>query len=182
MKQIIRSVLFSTILLAASAAFAVPSMKVTVFTEGGRIAYQGATGTSGTFATGALQPGRYIVQFNSKSATAVKGNRYALFVSAGNKKVVAETVEGEKFFGGGVAMRIIVGSGLKIAGMVTTGLTVQIDPKTVQRLVWLRPQTGSNMPGRWVPADSIQLISPWNAGEVRREDLQKWQDHGDVEH
>src|SRR3982074_2694727 len=128
MKHIIRSVLFSTILFAVSAAFAVPSMKVTVFTGSGKVAYQGAADTSGTFATGALQPGRYIVQFNSKSPAAVDGNKYALFISAGNKKVVAETVAGEKFFGGGVAMRIEVGSGLKITGQVTTGLTARIDP------------------------------------------------------
>src|SRR5438067_9143339 len=110
MKTIIRSVLFSTILFAASAAFAVPSMKVNVYEAGGKVAYRGATDTSGTFATGTLQPGRYVVQFNSKSATAVDGNKYALFISAGNKKVVAETVAEEKFSGGGVAMRIEVGS------------------------------------------------------------------------
>jgi hypothetical protein len=182
MKHIISRVLFSTILFAASAAFAVPSMKVTVFTAGGKVAYQGTTDTSGTFATGALQPGRYIVQFNSKSATNMSGNQYALFVSAGNKKVVAETVAGEKFLGGGVAMRIEVGSGLTITGQVTTGLTWRTNPKTGQRLVWLRPRTGSNLPGRWVAADSAELISSFNSGEIRREDLAKWQDHGDVEH
>ena len=182
MKPIIRSILFSAILLAASAAFAVPSMKVTVFTAGGKVAYQGATDTSGTFATSALQPGRYVVQFNSKSATAVDGNRYALFISAGNKKVVAETVAEEKFSGGGVAMRIEVGSGLRITGQVTTGLTVRVDPKTGEKLVWLRPRTGSNMPGRWVAATSAELISSLNSGEIRREDVMKWQDHGDVGH
>jgi hypothetical protein len=180
MQHIIRNILSSAILFAASAAFAVPSMKVTVFTAGGKVAYQGATDTNGTFATGALQPGRYIVQFNSKNATTVNGNQYALFISAGNKKVVAETVAGEKFFGGGVAMRIEVGSGLKITGQVTTGLTVRIDPKTGQKLVWLRPRTGSNMPAHWVPADSAELISSFNSGEIRREDVVKWQDHGDV--
>jgi hypothetical protein len=121
------------------------------------------------------------VQFNSKSPTAVNGNRYALFISAGNKKVVADTVAGEKFGGGGVAMRIEVVSGLKITGQVTTGLLVRLDPKTGQRLVWLRPQIGSNMPGRWVPADSAQAVSFFNSGEIRREDLAKWQDHGDTE-
>ena len=180
MKTIIRSVLFSTILLAASAAFAVPSMKVTVFTASGKVAYQGATDTSGTFATGALQPGRYIVQFNSKSATAVNGNQYALFISAGNKKIVADTVAGEEFLGGGVAMRIENGAGLEITGQVTTGLNARIDPKTGEKLVWLRPRTGSNLPGRWVPVTSAELISSLNSGEIRREDVVKWQDHGDV--
>jgi len=38
------------------------------------------------------------------------------------------------------------------------------------------------MPGRWVPADSAQIVSARNSGEIRREDMVKWQDHGDTEH
>ena len=182
MKQLIRGILFSAILLAASVAFAVPSMKVTVFDAGGKVAFRGTTNTSGTFATGALQPGRYIVQFNSKGLAAVNGNQYALVISAGSKKVVADIVAGEKFLGGGVAMRIEVGSGLKISGQLMEGALARIDPRTGQKLVWLRPIIGSNMPGRWVPADSAQIVSARNSGEIRREDMVKWQDHGDTEH
>ena len=109
MKYVLRSVLFSTILFAASAAYALPSMKVTVFTAGGKLAYRGVTDANGTFATGTLQPGRYIVQFNSKSPTAVNGNRYALFISAGNKKVVADTVAGEKFGAAGLRCELKLG-------------------------------------------------------------------------
>jgi hypothetical protein len=181
MKQFIRSLLFLPILLAASIAFAVPSMKVTVFDARGKVAFQGVTNATGTFTTGALQPGRYIVQFNSRGPSAVNGNQYALVISAGSKKVVADVVAGEKFLGGGVAMRIEVGSGLRIAGQLMEGALARIDPKTGQKLVWLRPTIGSNMPGRWVPADSAQLVSARNSGEIRREDLVKWQDHGDTE-
>jgi len=181
MKQFIRSVLFLPILLAASVAFAVPSMKVTVFDTRGKVVFQGATNTSGTFTTGALQPGRYIVQFNSKGRSAVDGNQYALVVSAGSKKVIADVVAGEKFTGCGVAMRIDVGSGFRIAGQLMEGVLARIDPKTGQKLVWLRPATGSNFGGRWVPADSAELVSASNLGELRHEDLVKWQDHGDTE-
>ena len=181
MKQLIRSVLFLPILLAASVAFAVPSMKVTVFDARGKVAFQGATNTSGTFTTGALQPGRYIVQFNSKGRSTVNGNQYALVVSAGSKKVIADVVAGEKFLGGGVAMRIDVGSGYRIAGQLVEGVLARIDPRTGQKLVWLRPTTGSNLAGRWVPADSAELVSARNLGELRHEDLVKWQDHGDTE-
>ena len=156
-------------------------MKVTVFDARGKVAFQGATNTSGTFGTGALPPGRYIVQFNSKSAGTVAKNQYALVVSAGSKKVVADVVAGEKFVGGGVAMRIEVGSGYRIAGQIMEGALARIDPKTGQKLVWLRPTIGSNIQGRWVPADSAYLISSLNSGELRREDLVKWQDHGDTE-
>lgn len=181
MKPSIRCILSLPILLAASVALAVPSMKVTVFDSGGKVAFQGASNTSGNFSTGTLQPGRYIVQFNAKGPAALNGNQYALVVSAGSKKVVADVVAGEKFLGGGVAMRIEVGSGLRIAGQVLEGALARIDPKTGQKLVWVRPRVGSNLTGRWVPADSAAMISYQNSGEIRREDLVKWQDHGDTE-
>src|SRR5438309_10946845 len=117
MKPIFASTLFSTILFAASAAFAVPSMKVTVFDADGKVAFKGVTSTSGTFATANLSPGHYVVQFNATSA-AVKRSEYMLVISAGKKKVLAEAVSGEKFLGGGVAMRLEVGSGLKIIAVI----------------------------------------------------------------
>ena len=96
-------------------AFAAPfSIEVTVSDASGKVAYKGKTGGDGTFATGKLQPGNYIVQFNSSN---LKGNR-AIVVSAGSKKVSADSVPASKFGGGGVAMRIEVGKGLNINGEV----------------------------------------------------------------
>lgn len=178
MRFVIRSVLFFGVFLIASIGFAAPSMKVTVFTGAGKVTFQGASGDSGTFATEALSPGRYIVQFNSKTG-AVKGQQYSLVVSAGRKKVVAYTVAGEQFLGGGVAMRIEVGSGLKITGQIGNGITARFDPKTGKRLVWLRPRVGSHLPGHWVPEDSAEFVSFSASGEVRLDTVQKWQDHGD---
>ena len=48
----------------------------------------------------------------------MKRNRYLLVVSAGRKKVIAADVPGEKLLGGGAALKINVGLGLKIAGQV----------------------------------------------------------------
>ena len=181
MKHIISRVLFLIVFMVAGAAFgALPSLKVTVSDAGGKVAFKGVTDTSGTFSTANLNPGHYVVQFNATNAT-VKGSEYMLVISAGKKKVLAEAVSGEKFLGGGVAMRLEVGSGLKIIGVVASALNVRVDPKTGKRLVWLRPRIGSNMPGRWVPEDSAEIISSFNSGEIRREDLRKWQDHGDID-
>jgi hypothetical protein len=182
MKSFIRSVLFLTMLLAASLAFAVPSMKVTVFDARGKVSFQGNTNASGTFTTGALQSGRYIVQFNSRGAAPVAGNEYGLVVSAGSKKVVADVVTGEKFLGGGVAMRIEVGPGSSIAGQIVEGALTKVDPKTGEKLVWVRQRLGSNLAGRWVRANSTEAIASQNTVAIRREDLAKWQDHGDVPH
>jgi hypothetical protein len=182
MKQIIERLLFSVLILAAGTAFgAVPSIKVTVFDAGSKVAFKGAIDGSGTFSTGNLKAGSYVVQFNAPNAT-VKGNQYLLVVSAGSKKVSADGVAGEKFLGGGVAMRVEVGSGLKIMGQVADSVNARIDSKSQKRLVWARPRIGSNMPGRWVPEDSAEAVSAYNSGEIRREDLRKWQDHGDTPH
>ena len=118
MKNLIRGVLLPFILLAAGMAYGgVPPMNVTVSDAGGKAAFKGATNANGTFATANLRPGNYVVQFNSSSG-AMKGNRYAIVVSSGTKKVAAATVPGEKFLGRGVALNVVVGAGLNITGQV----------------------------------------------------------------
>ena len=112
----IRSAVVSLLFIAACMAYgAVPIMSVTVSDASGKAAFKGTTDTKGTFATANLKPGDYVVQFNANSA-AVKGNHYAIVVSAGKKKVTAGAVPGEKFAGGGVAMKVDVGAGLNITG------------------------------------------------------------------
>ena len=49
-----------------------------------------------------------------------------MVVSAGKKKVIATGVSGEKFHGGGVAMRVNVGPGLKITGQVANEQLVEV--------------------------------------------------------
>ena len=180
MKYILRSSLFLIFLVAASLTFAaVPSLTVIVSDPAGKVAFKGATNTSGTFATGNLGAGNYVVQFNTSNA-AVKGSQYTLVISAGKKKVSADGIAGEKLSAGGVAMKIDVAAGLKITGQVAAGGNVRVDPKTNKKLVYIPPRIGSNMPGRWVPADSAEAIAAQNSGEIRREDVRKWQDHGDA--
>lgn len=152
MKHAIRSVLCLALSLAASSAFAIPSMKVTVFDAAGKPAFQGATGREGSFSTGRLNPGRYIVQFNAQPA-AVTGQNFALIISSGKKKVVAESVAGAKFTGGGVAMRIEVGSDSKISGHITDAIMTMVD-ENGNKLVWIPQRTGSHLAAHWAPADS----------------------------
>jgi hypothetical protein len=140
----------------ASTAYAeVPPLEVTVFDANGKVGFKGATNANGTFATANLQPGHYVVQFNTKSAAA-KGNQYLLVVSAGKKKVLATGVWGETFIDGGAAMRVNVGSGLQITGQVANervmaregGLKYRVIGG--QRFVWVTTQLGSNLGGHWV--------------------------------
>ena len=96
----------------------IPPMSVIVSDAGRRTAFKGVTNANGTFATGNLSPGNYVVQLNSADGR-MKGNQYAIVVSAGTKKVAATAVPGEKFAGGGVALRVVVGAGLNITGQVS---------------------------------------------------------------
>ena len=110
-------------LVAASVAQAgVPSMNVTVSDSSGKAAFRGATKADGGFATATLQPGNYVVQFTTKNS-ALKGDQYSILVVAGKKKVVANAVAGDRFLGGGVAMKVEVGAGLNITGQVWAGTT-----------------------------------------------------------
>ena len=118
MKNLIRGTLLSfTLLVACMAHGAGAPVNVTVSDAGGKTSFKGVTDAQGTFATAKLKPGNYVVQFNSTSGK-MKGNHYAIVVSAGTKKVAAATVAGEKFAGGGVALRVVVGAGLNITGQV----------------------------------------------------------------
>ena len=178
MKSIIRTALFSIVSLTACAAFAaVPSMKVTVSDAGGKIAFKGATNTTGAFATGNLAAGNYVVQFNSADS-ALKGLQYTLVVSAGKKKVSAESVAGEKITSGGVAMKINVAAGLQITGQVATVANVRLDPKTKKRMIWIAPMLGSNIPGHWVEEDSAEAKTSKTRGNMSTAELQRRQSQG----
>jgi len=174
MKNILRFVPIAVFFIAISIVYgAVPALNVTVSDASGKAAFKGATNTDGTFATTNLKPGNYVVQLNSTNS-ALKGNQYAVVISAGKKKVSANAVPGETFAAGGVAMKIDVGASVNITGQVIVESKVTM--KDGKKMVWLAPRIGSNMPGRWVAADSAEAIAAQNSGELRREEVSKLQD------
>ena len=157
------------------ASAAVPEMRVTVSDASGYAAYKGATDAKGSFVTGSLKPGHYVVQFNAKRND-VEGNNYALIVSAGTKKVVASAVAGEKFAGGGVAMRIEAGGGANIVGQVASDLrTMMRDGKL---LVWIPQRIGSHLPAHWAEADSADAKIAQTASSFSFKNLQDKQAQG----
>ena len=169
MKNMIRRAVVSLLFIAASMAYgAVPAMNVTVSDASGKAAFKGTTNAKGAFATANLKPGNYVVQFNSTSG-AVKGNHYAIVVSAGKKKVSAAAVAGEKFAGGGVALKVDVGAGLNITGQVATEANGAL--KNGKKMVWIAPQLGSNMPGHWVEENSAEAIAAKSAGNLSTQEV-----------
>ncbi|PZR76999.1 MAG: hypothetical protein DLM73_00880 [Chthoniobacterales bacterium] len=176
MKNLTSSAVAFLLLIVATMAYAaVPAMNVTVSDAGGKAAFKGATDAKGTFATGKLQPGNYVVQINSKSA--VKGT-YAVVVAAGTKKVAANSVPGEKFAGGGVALKVDVGAGLNITGQVAAEDKSSIS-KNGKKMVWINKQPGSNLPGHWVEEDSAEAKAAKAAGTLSTQSIQNIQAHQD---
>jgi hypothetical protein len=175
MKKTIPSLVLSLFLAAvAGASGGIPPVNVIVSDKGGKAAFKGATNTSGVFATSKLQPGNYVVQFTSNSAE-LKGKQYALVVSAGSKKVSAN-VAGEKFAGGGVAMKVDVGTGLNITGQVAAQ-TGPMSKDGKKKMVWIPKVLGSNQPGHWVDEDSAEAIAAKNAGILNTQDVNRLQEH-----
>ena len=175
MKNMIRSAL-SLLLIAASMAYgAVPSVNVTVSDASGKAAFRGTTNAKGTFETSKLKPGNYVVQFNSTSG-AMKGNNYAIVVSAGTKKISAAGVAGEKFARGGVALKVGVGAGLNITGQVAAETNGAV--KDGKKMVWIPPHAGSHLPGHLVEEGSAEAVAARTAGNLSSQDVQKLQDGG----
>jgi len=174
MNKTIPSLVVSLLLAAAAVASGgIPPVNVLVSDKGGKAAFKGATNTSGAFATSKLQPGNYVVQFNSTSAE-LKGKQYAIVVSAGSKKVSAN-VAGDKFAGGGVAMKVDVGAGLNITGQVAAQ-SGPMSKDSKKKMVWIPKQLGSNVPGHWAEADSAEAIAAKNAGIISTQDVSRMQE------
>jgi len=178
MKIIVRCILLGLVFGAVSiASGAVPTMSVTVADSGGKAAYKGTTNGSGTFATGTLKPGNYVVQFTSKAAP--KGAKYAVVVSSGKKKVTANAVDAEKLAAGGVAMKIDVGAGLNITGQVAaedkSSAPMGHNGKS---MVWIPKRTGSNIAAHWADSDSAEAKEMQTQTNYSTKSIQDKQDMG----
>jgi len=180
-KQLRLLSLFVALAAFVSTAYGgIPAMNVTVFDANEKVVFRQAIKATATFATGNLPAGKYVVQFNTRSAAA-KGNQYLLVVSAGKKKVIADAVAGETLTRGGAAMRIQVASGFQISGQVLNDEAIAQagGPKyrmiNGTRYIWVGPQTGTNIAGHWEEASSVpdRTVIVWN-----RDELQKRMDRG----
>ena len=153
-----------------------PPLNVIVSDSSGKAAYKGATDTKGAFGTSKLQKGNYVVQFTSKSGD-LKGKTYALFISAGKKKVTADAVAGDKFAAGGVAMKIDVGDGLNITGQITSGLQTKVD-SSGKKMVWIPKKLGSNLPAHWAAEDSAEAKETQTQSSMSMKNMQDRQNQG----
>lgn len=112
-------IFFLSVLTAAANAATMPTLDVTVLGPGGNVAYKGKTTGAGTFATGNLAPGSYVVRLNTKSSVELKGGQFGIIVAGGKQKMGADAIAGERFGGAGVAVKVDVGPGMKVTGQLT---------------------------------------------------------------
>ncbi len=171
MKTLARNVLLILTLLGASVAHAIPLMDVTVSDANSKLAFKGATKANGTFATGDLRPGQYVVQFSAKSAE-VRGDQFMLILIAGKKPLISNAVAGEKFAVGGVAIKMDIEHAMKISGQVASAQTLARDHVKVingKRYFFVREETGSNLGGHWIEegAGATHTVS-MDSNEVRK--------------
>src|SRR5690349_20658151 len=95
-----RAVLVSISLGAAALVYAdMPPLAVTIVDASGKVAYTGKTTVDGTFTTGTLRGGEYVVMMKSDGLPT--GN-YAAMVSSGRHKVLADALPNGKFSRGGI--------------------------------------------------------------------------------
>jgi hypothetical protein len=177
MKTILRSVVIGMLAAIVSVASgAVPVVNVTVLNSSGKTLYKSATDGKGAFATGKLQPGEYVVQFNSKSAP--KTSRYALIASAGKEKVVANGIAGDKLIAG-VAVTIQVGPGLNLTGQVT-GEDKNSAPigRNGKLMVWIPKVIGSNLAPHWAESDSAEAKGVMTSASYSMKNMQSKQNQG----
>lgn len=176
MKNLLRTTLCGLALTVTSLAYAaMPAVDVTVADGSGKLMYKGKTGANGTFSTGKMGPGKYVVQFSGNNLKGV----YAIVASAGQKKVSANAVAGEKLAKGGVAMKIDVGGATNITGQIAEANGEFTGPNGVKmktmngvRYVWVSGGTGSNLGGHWVEegspeARNVQRVSNQSIGELQ---------------
>lgn len=177
MKKIIRHAIAGCLISAASVAYAAPSINVLVAEASGKAAYKGATNGNGSFATKALKPGSYVVQFTA--STLPKGAFYTLVISAGSKKISADGIAAERLAGGGVAMKIDVGAGRNIAGQVVAQDKNSAPlGKNGKPMVWISKKLGSNLAAHWAEADSPEAREAQTQLSISTKNLQDRQNQG----
>lgn len=136
------------------------------------------TNARGTFAFDGLPAGSYTLAFKAKKAADTKtqsttnvtvATSYSIWIE-GSKRIAKGGLTTDNLLGG-FELRVD-GAGSNIRGQVTADAT--------KKMVWIPKEPGSNIPGRWVVADSPEAKAAFksNASGMSGEGLRKWIDRG----
>jgi len=136
------------------------------------------TNASGTFAFDGLPAGSYTLTFKAKKAQDTKtqssdnvtvATSYSIMIQ-GAKRVVKSGLTSDHLIGG-FELRVD-GAGSNIRG--------QVAAEGLKKMIWIPKEPGSNIPGRWVDADSPEAKRAFKSAShgMSGEGLRKWIDKG----
>lgn len=140
------------------------------------------TDTRGIFTFDGLPAGSYTLVFKAKKAKDTKeiatnkvtvASSYSIRIDGG-RRVVKSGLTSDNLIGG-FELRVD-GAGSKIRGQVTAD--------ALKNMVWIPKEPGSNIPGRWVEANSSDAKRAFNSQSfgMTGEGLQRWKDNNADEH
>jgi hypothetical protein len=136
------------------------------------------TNGRGLFGFEGLPPGSYALTFRARKARDTKtdkgnevtiANSYSIKIDGTKRPVTTAKLTSNDLIAG-VDVPIQVGPNAKVRGQVAAGALV--------KMVWIPQEPGSNIPGRWVPADSPEAKRAFksNAYGASGDGLRKWMD------
>jgi hypothetical protein len=188
LRSLVLVLAFASAAAVISAAPGTATFDVTVKQKpGGNAVFKGKTDGRGNFTTPELNPGSYTAEFRSSQAAAMKGRNITITINSGKGQSSQSTAPAEKF-ASGVGMTFDIKKASKLTGQIgaeagteavanikggTTGNVKIINGK---RYVWMPPELGSNMGGKWVPEGSPGVPRA-NIQRGNRDGLQRMQDH-----
>ena len=138
------------------------------------------TDTRGIFTFDGLPAGSYTLIFKAKKGPEIKATdrvtvatTYSIMISGG-RRVAKSGLTSDNLIGG-FELRVD-GAGSKIRG--------QVMADGLKNMVWIPKEPGSNIPGRWVEANSSDAKRAFKSQAVgmSAEGLQRWRDMNADEH
>lgn len=134
------------------------------------------TDARGNFALGSLAPGSYTLVFKARKAQDVKtqtrdkvtvATSYAIKIQGAKRAIIQSDLTSDALLGG-IETKVDVAGGSQLRGQVTAG--------ALRNMVWIPKEPGSNIPGRWVAADSPEAKRAFNTNAYGQsgEGLRRW--------
>ncbi|PYJ09416.1 MAG: hypothetical protein DMF06_09975 [Verrucomicrobia bacterium] len=150
-----------------------PTVQITLRRRGGQIVKQVQSDANGFFTVGTFPAGAYTLDFRAQSVSAVKDRSFVIKIAGTNSRGADKVLQG-RYFADGVSFGIETLSGAPLKGVIAPSLV-----RNAKKMIWLPPEIGTNLPGRWIEEGSAQAVGAHNWGHYTVDAIRKMQDHND---